>query len=98
VRLTGGPDVSRRPKTASAGRHADAILIVLPDGRVMSVGVFFPRRRCDRASDIPVTFHRSPSASPTFVDAATWPYVLRSKGWYGSEDVETAKAIVHAVS
>jgi hypothetical protein len=64
------------------------ILILLPDGRAMSVGVFFPRRRCDRASDTPVTLHRSPSASPTFVGAATWPHVLRWKGWYGSEDAE----------
>ena len=65
------------------------ILILLPGGRAMSVGVFFPRRRCDRASDTPVALHRSPSASPTFVDAATWPYVLHGgKGWYGSEDAE----------
>jgi hypothetical protein len=38
-----------------------------------SVGVFFPRRRCDRASDTPVATLRSPSASLAFAGAASSP-------------------------
>jgi hypothetical protein len=64
----------------------------------MSVGVFFLRPSSDRASDTPVanpSFH--PRASPTFMGAATWPYVLLWVGSYGSDGVESAKTTVDAV-
>jgi hypothetical protein len=59
---TGGPDVSRRPKTASADRHR-ALVPVSTASRPgePNVGVFFPRRRSDRASDTPVAMIRSTS-------------------------------------
>jgi len=52
---TRGPDVSRRPETASADRPDSATfeLYCLTAWRT-NVGVFFPRRCCDRASDTPV--------------------------------------------
>jgi hypothetical protein len=57
----GGSD-QRRVTRALASRPSDT-----------SVGVFFPRRRCDRASDTPVAPLRSPSASLAFAGAASSP-------------------------
>jgi hypothetical protein len=67
MRLIGGPNVSRRSfMTASADRIFSFTTLVIADSQLcvvsrrfvflefVSVGVFFPRRCCDRASDTPV--------------------------------------------
>ena len=98
--VTGGPDVSRRPKTASAGRP-ETLTSLVPCGLTESVGVFFPRRSDDRASDTPVANHLffHPHASSTFVDAATWPRVLSfERVGVGRRMRQLAKTTVVAVS
>jgi hypothetical protein len=64
---TGGPDVSRRPTTASADRTANTNfeLYCLTAWRT-NVGVFFPRCCCDRASDIPVATSVIPAVHLVF--------------------------------
>jgi hypothetical protein len=80
--MTGGPDASRRPKDrfggSSSGTCSRRSLLTL---REMSVGVFFPRCRCDRTSDTPVATSVHPHASPAFACAANWPSVLRLEGF-----------------
>jgi hypothetical protein len=56
-----------------------------------SVGVFFPRRCCDRASDTPVATLRSPSASLVFTGAASSPFA-RSRS-LGAESVRTGRKV-----
>jgi len=79
------------------GSSSSAELAILLLGEmVVSVGVVFPRRWCDRASDTPVANFVSPCASPAFAGAATSPYVLLLVGSYGSQDAELAKTTVDA--
>jgi hypothetical protein len=53
--MTGEPGVFTTPENASADRHPTLTSRLLPHGLLStSVGVFFPRRCCDRASDTPV--------------------------------------------
>jgi len=75
----GGPDVSRHPRplrrivtayetsSSNPSRAGDT-----------SVGVFFPRHACDRASDTPVAILRSSPAlrraSPTLPVSLSWPH------------------------
>jgi hypothetical protein len=97
---TGGPDVSRRPKTASADRHR-ALLSVSTASRPgePNVGVVFPRRRCDRASDTPVATLSSPSRLRRLRDGchlAARPPFERFRA--GRRCVSFAKTTLNAVS
>jgi hypothetical protein len=47
--------------------------------RAMGVGIFLPRRRCDRASDIPVASFFT-SRLPRLRGSCNWPYALRFEG------------------
>jgi len=62
VRYDRGTRRFTAPATASADRHRARVSSPLALRPVaMSVGVFFPRRRCDRTSDTPVAISGSPS-------------------------------------
>ena len=55
VGLTGGPGVSRHPKTASADRRRSRLSCSWPHGLVARAWAFYSHGgRCDRASDTPV--------------------------------------------
>jgi len=95
--MTGGPDGSRHPKNASADRRATLKLVAPPsrDLGFMSVGVFFPRRWRDRASDTPVAsprFHLPPLPPSRELQPGRTSLCL-----YGSESAERAKTTVDAV-
>jgi len=64
-----------------------------------SVGVFFPRHACDRASDTPVAYRVHRHASPGFPGAA-FPgrASLFWRGWHGSDDARAAETTLHAAS
>jgi hypothetical protein len=65
VALTGGPSVSRHPRPLRRIVMRALISNLLPHGLlVTSVGVFGPRRCCDRASDTPVATSALPPPRP----------------------------------
>lgn len=96
--VTGGPDASRRPRPLRrivVRRWYSSSL----QPRVTSVGVLFPRRRRDRASDTPVAISCvHPRASPGFPGAAIWPCASPVGLEHGSEDAEAAETTVDATS
>jgi len=79
---TRGPDVSRRPRPLRQGSRSTRDLVKeCLTASFTSVGVVFPRRRTDRASDTPVAPRSRPHASPAFAGAACpgrdggfWPW------------------------
>jgi len=87
-------------KTASADRHRT----LFPSSTASrpgdtSVGVFFPRCWCDRASDTPVAIPGSPSRlTPPSRVLLSGRTSFFWKVSYGSEDAETAKTTVDAFS
>ena len=85
MRLFGGPDVSRRPRPLRRIVIRRGFLVLTfwshERGRLLPTApdATEPLTPLSRA-----TVH--PRASPTFVEAATLPYVPRVEGLYGSED------------
>ena len=82
------PLSQRGRPTASAGRHSNAVSSCsLPHGWSHERGRLLPTALDATEPLTPLsrsTVH--PHASLTFARAATWPYVLLEKSWYGSED------------
>jgi len=86
-------------RTASADRHTVRVSSSTASRPgVTSVGVFFPRYECDRASDIPVAGLRSPSRLTELPRCCLFPgrTSFFAKGWCGSEGAKTAETTVHA--
>jgi hypothetical protein len=71
---------ARRPLRRIVIEHSSRAL--LPHGLETRAWAFSSHGAgCDRASDTPVASSRSPSASPAFAGAATWPRVLLLEGF-----------------
>jgi hypothetical protein len=103
LRTTRGFEGFTTSGTASADRLVCWSRALIPRGlESSSVGVVFPRRTSDRASDTPVAIHRSAPtprrASPALPASLSWSHVRVFTGWCESGTAITAEIIAFACS